>query len=206
MRTVEWTKFQAYSCLFLCTAPGKCVLKKCLWNEAMANSFSGIDQSVQLLSSVWVFANSWIVACQASLSITNSQSLLKLMSIESVMPSNHLILCRPLLILPSIFPSIRVFSNESVLHIWYRSLHIKNKSLISRGKDLGSPRFVSAQGPGPPGISLLLFFCLAWSRFDVGLDHHLPSRYGSAVIMLCHGRILYDNHLRVGWKVSPTWV
>ena len=59
----------------------------------------------------------WTVARQASLSITNSQSLPKLMSIESVMPSNHLILCRPLLLLPSIFPSIRVFSNESALHI-----------------------------------------------------------------------------------------
>ena len=59
----------------------------------------------------------WTVACQASLSITNSWSLLKLMSIESVMPSNHLILCHPLLLLPSIFPSIRVFSNESVLCI-----------------------------------------------------------------------------------------
>ena len=59
----------------------------------------------------------WTVASQASLSITNSQSLLKLMSIESVMPSNHLILCHPLLLLPSIFPSIRVFSNESALRI-----------------------------------------------------------------------------------------
>ena len=59
----------------------------------------------------------WTAACQASLSITNSQSLLKLMSIKSVMPSNHLILCRPLLLLLSIFPSIRVFPNESVLHI-----------------------------------------------------------------------------------------
>ena len=59
----------------------------------------------------------WTAACQASLSITNSRSLLKPMSIESVMPSNHLILCRPLLLLPSIFPSVRVFSNESALHI-----------------------------------------------------------------------------------------
>ena len=59
----------------------------------------------------------WTAACQASLSITNSRSLFKLMSIESVMPSNHLILCYPLLLLPSIFPSIRVFSNESALHI-----------------------------------------------------------------------------------------
>jgi len=61
----------------------------------------------------------WTAACEASLSITNSQSLLKLMSIELVMSSNHLILCRPLLLLPSIFPSIRVFSNESALHIWW---------------------------------------------------------------------------------------
>ena len=59
----------------------------------------------------------WTVACQASLSVTNTQSLLKLMSIELVMPSNHLILCRPLLLLPSIFPSIRVFTSESVLLI-----------------------------------------------------------------------------------------
>ena len=59
----------------------------------------------------------WTAACQASLSITSSWSLLNLMSIESVMPSSHLILCRPLLLLPSIFPSIRVFSNESILHI-----------------------------------------------------------------------------------------
>ena len=66
-------------------------------------------------SRVWLFVISWTVAYQASLSITNSQSLLKLMLIESVMPSNHLILCHPLLLLPSIFPSIRV--NESALHI-----------------------------------------------------------------------------------------
>ena len=64
-----------------------------------------------------LYATSWTVACQTSLSITNSQSLLNLMSIESVIPSNHLILCHPLLLLPSIFPSIRVFSNESVLCI-----------------------------------------------------------------------------------------
>ena len=72
--------------------------------------------SVQLLSCVQIFATLWTAACQASLSITNSQSLLKPMSIELVMPSNHLILCRPLLLF-SIFPSIKVFSNESILHI-----------------------------------------------------------------------------------------
>ena len=73
--------------------------------------------SVQSLSCVQLFAKPWIAARQASLFITNSQSLLKLMSIELVMPFNHLILCHPLLYLPSIFPIIRVFSNESVLCI-----------------------------------------------------------------------------------------
>ena len=72
---------------------------------------------VQWLSRVQLFATPWTAALQAFLSFTNSQSLLKLTSIESVMPSNHLILCRPLLLLPSVFASIRVFSNESVLRI-----------------------------------------------------------------------------------------
>ena len=82
------------------------------------NSFQYRPQfsSVQSLSLVWLFATPWTAACQASLSITNSQSLLRLMSIESVMPSNRLILCHPLL-LPSIFLSIRVFSSELVLCI-----------------------------------------------------------------------------------------
>ena len=73
--------------------------------------------SIQSLSHVWLFATPWTTARQASLSITNSWSLPKLMSIESVTPFNHLILCRPLLLLPSIFPSIRVFSNEPALCI-----------------------------------------------------------------------------------------
>ena len=73
--------------------------------------------SIQSLSCVRLFATPWTVVCQASLSTTNSWSLLKLISIESVMPTNHLILCCPLLLLPSIFPSIRLFSKESVLRI-----------------------------------------------------------------------------------------
>ena len=73
--------------------------------------------SIQSLSNVQLFVTPWTAAHQASLSITNSWSLLKFRSIESVMPSNHLILCLPFLLLPSIFPSVRVFSNESVLHI-----------------------------------------------------------------------------------------
>ena len=78
---------------------------------------SGQFSSVQSLSRVQLFATPWTAAHQASLSITNSQSSLKLMSIESVMPANHLSLCHPLLLPSSIFPSIRVFTNESVLHI-----------------------------------------------------------------------------------------
>jgi len=77
----------------------------------------GQFSSVQSLSRVWLFATPWIAAHQASLSITNSWSLPKPVSIESVMPFSHLILCRPLLLLPTILPSIRVFSNESILHM-----------------------------------------------------------------------------------------
>ena len=78
-------------------------------------SIEAYATSVQSLSHVWLFASPWTAACQAFLSITNSQKLL--MAIELVMPSNHLILCHPLLLPPSIFPNIRVFSNESVLRI-----------------------------------------------------------------------------------------
>ena len=92
--------------------------------------FSSVQfSSVQSLSHVWLFETPWTAARQASLSITNSRSLLKLMSIESVMPSNHLILCRPLLLLPSIFPSIRVFSNESVLLIRWPNYTLRKPKL-----------------------------------------------------------------------------
>ena len=90
---------------FFTTAPS--------WKPYKIYQFS----SVQSLSRVWFFATPWTTACQTSLSFTNSWSLLKIISIKSVMPSNHLILCHPLLLLPSIFPSIRVFSKESVLPI-----------------------------------------------------------------------------------------
>ena len=81
-------------------------------------AFSSVQfSSVQSLSHVRLFATPWIAACQASLSITNSWGLLKLMPIESVMPYRHLILCHPLILLPPILPIIRVFSNESTLHI-----------------------------------------------------------------------------------------
>ena len=93
----------------------------CLWVTLKILLSRFQFSSVQSLSHVWLFVTPRTAARQASLVITNSQSLLKLMSIELVMPSNHLILCRPLLLLPSIFPSTRVFSNESVLHIrWWK--------------------------------------------------------------------------------------
>ena len=91
------------------------------WFFSMEKNYQSIYINVLFTSSVQslshVFVTPWTAACQAPLSITNPWSLFKLMSIESVMPSNHRILCRPLLLPPSIFPSIRVFSNKSVLHI-----------------------------------------------------------------------------------------
>ena len=106
---------------------------------------------VQSLSCVQLFATPWTAAFQASLSFTISRSLLRLMSIESVMPSNHLILCRPLLLLPSILPSIRVFSNELALHIrwpkyWSFSIRTSNEysGLISFRTDWFN--FLAIQG------------------------------------------------------------
>ena len=103
----------------------------------MANLDNAVFSSVQSLSHFQLFETPWTAACQASLSITNSQSLLKLMSIDLVMPSNHPILCCPLLLLPSIIPSIRIFSNESVLHIrwpkyWSFSFSISPSNEYSR--------------------------------------------------------------------------
>ena len=89
----------------------------CKWNHMMTYVTSFFHIAVKSLSHVRPFATPWTVARQASLSVTISPSLLELMSIESVMPSNCLVLCRPLLLLPSIFPSIKVFSNELALHI-----------------------------------------------------------------------------------------
>ena len=102
------------------------------WNEWRGQS----TYTSCSLSCVWLFVTSWTAACQASLSFTISQSLLKLMSIELMMPPNHFILCRPLLLLPSIFPSIRVFSNELTLHIrwpkyWSHSFSSKNMPVES---------------------------------------------------------------------------
>ena len=116
-------------------------------------SYDKPSQSVQSLSCVQLFVTLWTVALQASLSITNSRSLLKLMSIESVMPSNHLILCRPLLLPPSIFPSITVFSNESVLpirwpKIWSFSVNISPSNEHPGLVPLGWTGWISLQSRG----------------------------------------------------------
>ena len=106
----------------------------CFWSMATGSQYILI--SLQSLSGVQLFVTPWTAARQASLSSTNSRSLLKLMSIESEKPSNHLILCCPLLLLPSISPSIRVFSKESVLHIrwskyWRFSFSISPSNVCS---------------------------------------------------------------------------
>ena len=107
--------------------------------------------SVQKLSLVWLFATPWTIAHQATLFITNSWSLLKLTSPESVMPSSHLILCRPLLLLPSIFPSIRGFSNESALHIRWPKYWSFSFNLLLNTQDwypLGWTGWISLQFKG----------------------------------------------------------
>ena len=109
--------------------------------------------SVQSLSRVWLFATPWTAVHQASLSITNSQSPPKPMSIELVMPSNHLILCHPLLLLPSTFPSIRVFSNESAFHIrwpkyWSFSFSISLTNEHQDWSPLGWTGWISLQSKG----------------------------------------------------------
>ena len=125
----------------ICVPVDVCQIQYC-----RASAFPGETQisSVQSLGRVRLFATPWTAARQASLSITNCRSLLKLMSIMSVTPSNHLTLCRPLLLLPSIFPSSRVFSDESALHIrwpkhWSFSFNIspsnEHPGLISFRKD-----------------------------------------------------------------------
>ena len=148
----------------------------------LKTSWSEQFSSVQSLSHVWLFATPWTAARQASLSFTNSWTLVKLMSIKSVMPSNNLILCRPLLFLPSIFPNIRVFSNESVLCIrwpkyWSFSFSISPSNeysgLISFRIDwfdlLAVQRAVPTlnldewlQGPWERPCSLTMKFSLEW--------------------------------------------
>ena len=122
-------------------------------------NFSSVQfSSVQSLSRVRLFVTPWIAACQASLSITNSRSLLKLMSIESVTPSSRLILCHPLLLLPSIPPSIRVFSNESTLRMrwpkyWSFSFSISPSKNTQGWSPLGWTGWISLQSKGVSRVS-----------------------------------------------------
>ena len=160
-------------------------------SRASTYEFSVQFSSVQSPSHVWLFVTPRITACQASLSITNSRSLLKLMSIESVTLSNHLILCNPLLLLPSIFPSIRVFSNESALRIrwpkyWSFSFNIspfnEHPGLISLGWTGWislSPRDAQESSPMPQyksTSSLVLSFLYSptlTSIYDYWKNHSL---------------------------------
>ena len=130
--------------VFMCKLPVECrILKKKLCRIDNSSCVWYIIVIIEIsLGCVWLLSTPWTVACQASLSVTNSQSLLKLMSIELVMPSNHLILCHLILLPPSIFPSLRVFSNESVFRIrwpkyWSFSFSI---SLTNEYSGLISPR------------------------------------------------------------------
>ena len=136
--------------------------------------------SVLSLSHVQLFATPWTAARQASLSITNSQSLLKLMSIESVMPSNHFILCRPLLLPPSIFPSITVFSNESALRIWWPkywsfsfiiSPSNEYSGLISFRMDWLDPRSIVSE-TGHRLINVCFWNSYRWLRCMVKFENH----------------------------------
>ena len=152
------------------------------------NQTHTVSQSVQLLSLVWLFVTPWTAARQASLSITNSWSLLKLMSIESVMPSNHLIFGCPLLLLPSIFPSIRVFSNESVLRIRW-------------------PEYCSFSFNISPSseYSGLIYFRMGWLDLLAvqgtlnSLSHHLPTGSFCKLLILLHQRA--DRLKTTIWKL-----
>ena len=134
-----------------------------------------------MLSHVRLFATHWTAARQASLSITNSQSLPKLMSIESVMPSNHLILCRPLLLLPSIFPNIRAFSNESTLHIKWPKYWSFSFNIIS-----------SNENPGPISFRMDWLDLLAvQGALKSLLQHH----YSKASILLHSSFFIVHSHI-----------
>ena len=157
--------------------PALCIRSAKFW------SFSFSISSVQLLSSVRFFVTPWAVACQASPSITNSWSLLKLMPIESVMPSNHLILCHPLLLPPSIFPSIRVFSNEAVLCIRWPKYWSFSFNIIPSNEPSG-----------------LISFRIDWSDLAVQRDSQESSpapqfeSISSLALTLLHGSTLTSIH------------
>ena len=162
-------------------------------------------QSVQSLSPVWLFATPWPAAFQASLSFTNSQSLLKLMSMESVMPSNHLILCHPLLLPPSIFPSIRVFSSESVLYIrwpmcWSFSFSIScSNEKIQDWFPLGWTGLISLQSKG---LSRVFSNTTAWENVHHIANGHLLRKkmYLCKYLPIWYLELCYKSR---AWAFSP---
>ena len=162
-----------------------CILLPYLFNLYSRVQFS----SAQSLSRVWLFATPWTAACQASLSITNSWNLPKCMSIESVMLSNHLILCCPLLLLPSIFPNIRSFSNESALRIrwpkyWSFSFNI-------------SP---SNEHPGLISFRMDWLDLLAVQGTLKGLLQHHSSK---ASVLWCSGFFIVHSHIHTWLLEKP---
>ena len=157
-------------------------------------SFKNQSSSVQSLSHVRLFVTPWITACQASLSITNSWSLLKLKPIESVMPSSHLILCHPLLLLPPVRPSIRVFSNESTLHMRWPSTGVPaSVSVLPMNTQdwspLGCTAWISLQSKGLSPWKIHLTKWL-WSHLALlfpiwfySWDCLIPSRKGGCLVL-----------------------
>ena len=173
------------------------------------------SQSVQSLSRVRLIVTPWTAGHQASLSITNSQSLLKLMSIKSVMPSNHLILCCPLLLLPSIFPSIRVFSNESILCVrwpkyWSFSFSISPSSeysgLISFRMDwldlLAVQEILKNLLQHRSSKASILW----WSAFFMVLLSHPYMTTGKTIALTSFGDITKSSYFLISeelWKENP---
>ena len=143
--------------------------------------------SVQSLSRIWLFATPWTSVSQASLSITNSRSLPKLMSIKLVMPSSHLILCRPLLLLPSIFPSIRVFSNESALCI--------------RWPKYWSFSFNISPSNEPPGLISFRMDWLDLLAIKETLKSLLQHHSSKASILWCSAFSIVNSHIHT-WPLE----
>ena len=164
-------------------------MEQCTLKIHVLDSLGGFS-SAQSLSCVWLSVTPWTAKCQALLFIIYFQSLLKLMSIESVMPSNHLILCCPLFLVPSIFPSIRVFSNESVLHIrwpkyWSFSFHISPSNEYSR---------------------LISFRMVDWLDLlavQGTLKSLLQHQSSKASILQCSALFKYDSHIHTWPQEKP---